>query len=97
MNQHQDYRDHANRVRSLLATQLGADPNDSDHFGDGHFVFGGAEYGETGQLGDTIWYVSRDDDLLRRRRRLTFEWRAYTQEKVYETLLGVYEELASPT
>ena len=87
----------ADRVRSSLAAQLEADPNDSDHFGLGHFVFGGAEYGEPGKLGDAIWYVSRDDDPLHKRRRLRFEWRAYTPEKIAETLLRVYEELASPT
>jgi hypothetical protein len=96
MDQHQDYQDRANRVRSLLAAQLKADPSDSDHFGLGHFVFGGAEYGEPGKLGDAIWYVSREDDLRHRRRRMTFEWRAYTPEKIAETLLSAYEELASP-
>jgi|GEM_PF-5597493 glycosyltransferase involved in cell wall biosynthesis len=97
MDQHQDYQDRANRVRSLLAAQLEAYPNDPDHFGLGYFVFGGAEYGEPGELGDAIWFVSREDELLHRRRRRTFEWRAYTPEKIAETLLRVYEELASPT
>jgi|HubBroStandDraft_6_1064221.scaffolds.fasta_scaffold331268_2 hypothetical protein len=97
MDQQQGYQDRVNRVRSLLAARLDADPNDADHFGRGYFVFGGAEYGVPGKLGDTIWYVSREDDLLRRRRRLTFEWRAYTPEKISESLLRVYEELASPT
>jgi hypothetical protein len=97
MDQHQDYQDRTNRVRSLLAAQLEVDPNDHDHFGLGYFVFGGAEYGKPGELGDTIWYVSREDDPLRRRRRLPFEWRAYTPEKIAETLLRAYEELASPT
>lgn len=89
MDQHQDYQDRTNRVRSLLAAQLEVEL--------GYFVFGGAEYGKPGELGDTIWYVSREDDPLRRRRRLPFEWRAYTPEKIAETLLRAYEELASPT
>ena len=96
MDQHQDYQDRTNRVRSLLAAQLEADPTDSDHFGVGHFVFGAAKYGEQGKLGDAIWYVSRDDPL-HKRRRLTFEWRAYTPEKIAEALLKVYEELALST
>lgn len=93
MDQHQDYQDRANRVRALLAEKLGSDPANPDRFGCGLFVFGGAEYGEQGRKGDVIWYVSRDDTLLRGRRRLTFEWRAHTPEKIAETLLNTYEEL----
>lgn len=95
MDQHQDYLERTHRVRSLLAAQLEADPNDADHFGLGLFVFGGAEYGNPGKKGDVIWYVSREDDPLRRRRRLTFEWRAHTPEKIAETLLKTYQDLGA--
>jgi hypothetical protein len=91
MEQAQNYRDHVDRVRSLLAERLGSHTDDADRFGHGRFVFG-AEYGERGAKGDMVWYVSRDDNLLRQ--RLTFEWRAYTPERVAEMLLQAYEELA---
>jgi hypothetical protein len=94
MDQTQDYRDHAERVRSVLEARLGSDPGNPDRFGNGLFVFGGAEYGTQGKKGDAIWYVSRADDLLRRRPRWSYEWRAYTPEKVADELLHIYNELA---
>lgn len=95
MDQHQDYEDRRNSVRRLLATQLGAHPDDTDRFGSGSFVCA-AEYGEQGQKGDVVWYVMRHDEPLRRRRRMTFEWRAYTPEKIADAFVRAYEDLASP-
>jgi hypothetical protein len=87
----QNYRDYVQRIRSLLAERLGSHPGDADSFGHGQFVFG-AEYGDRGDKGDMVWYVSRDDNRVRR--RLTVEWRAYTPERVVDMLLQAYEELA---
>lgn len=87
----QHYRDYIQSIRSILAERLGANPNDGDTFGHGQFAFA-AEYGERGNKGDMVWYVSRDDNRMRR--RLTVEWRAYSPQRTADMLLQAYEELS---
>jgi hypothetical protein len=87
----QPYREYVERVRSILGERLGSRQGNIDAFGHGQFVFA-AEYGERGNKGDMVWYVSRDDNRMRR--RLTIEWRAYTPERTAEMLLQAYEELS---
>lgn len=86
-----NYRDYIERVRSILADRLGSHPGNTAAFGHGQFVFG-AEYGERGHKGDMVWYVSRDDNRVRR--RLSIEWRSYTPERTADMLLQAYEELS---
>lgn len=92
MDEERDYKDRITAVRAILAERLGADDDNSERFGQGLFTCG-MKYGESGKLGDMVWTVSRKDDLLRRRRDVSFEWRAFTPEKVAEALLQAYEAL----
>ena len=56
-------------VRDVLATHLDAHPGNPERFGNGTFIYA-MDYGDRGDKGDMVWYVSRKDDLLRRRTRL---------------------------
>jgi hypothetical protein len=94
MSEEQEYQDKIAAVRAILATHLGPTPDNSDQFGSGTFVCA-MDYGERGNKGDMVWYISRKDDLLRRRKRLPFEWRAYTADKIAEALLAAYADLAA--
>jgi len=93
VNEEQDYQDKIAAVREILGTHLAANPDDSEQFGNGAFAYA-MEYGDSGDKGDMVWYVSRKDDVLRRRKRLPFEWRAYTAEKIANALLAAYADLA---
>ena len=93
MNEEQDYQDKIAAVREILSTRLDANPDDAEHFGNGTFIYA-MEYGDRGEKGDMVWYVSRKDDLLRQRKRLPFEWRAYTADKIADALLAAYADLA---
>ena len=81
-----------NRISQLLAERLHPHAGNAEKFGNGRFIWGGAEYGDRGTKGDAVFYVSRDD-VRGKRRRLRFEWRAYTAERVAEELLAAYEAL----
>lgn len=93
MNQEQDYQDKIAAIRAIIGAKLGPKPGYSEEFGNGTFVYV-MEYGDRGDKGDMVWYVSRKDDLLRRRKRLSFEWRAYSAERIAETVLAAYADLA---
>ena len=92
MDQAQDYDGRVSEVRAILEARLGTFPGNPDRFGNGLFVYGGAEYGEQGKLGNAVWLVSRTDDPLRRCSRITFEWRDITPEKIAEMLMQAYDE-----
>jgi len=94
MTEEQDYKDKIAAVREILGARLDANPDNSDQFGRGMFVYA-MEYGDRGDKGDMVWYVSRKDDLLRRRKRMPFEWRAFTPEKIADALLAAYADLAN--
>jgi hypothetical protein len=79
-------------VSRLLAGRLGANPDDPEKFGHGTFV-SAMEYGEPGQKGDLVFYVSRDDVIGHPRKRFRFEWRAYTAAKIADELVAAYETL----
>lgn len=79
-------------IARLLTERLGADPDNVEKFGHGTFV-SGMEYGESGQKGDLVFYVSRADVIGHARRRLRFEWRAYTASKIANELVAAYEAL----
>jgi hypothetical protein len=87
----QNYQQYIANVRAILADRLGANPGNPESFGNGEFYIS-AEYGDRGDKGDVVLYVSRNDNRMRR--RLTLEWRSFTPERTAEALLQAYEYLS---
>jgi hypothetical protein len=89
-----DYEGRTQKVRAILAQRLGTDPNDSDHFGNGQFVFA-MDYGPQGQRGVMIWQIVRLDKPTRPQTRLTFQWRSNSANQMADSLIDAYEKLGS--
>jgi hypothetical protein len=75
-----DYEGRVQKVNLILAQRLGADPNDSDRFGNGEFAFG-MDYGPEGQRGAMIWQIVRLDSPERPSTRLTLSGAPTRQSK----------------
>jgi hypothetical protein len=91
-----DYEGRVQKVKLILAQRLGADPNDSDRFGNGQFAFA-MDYGPEGQRGTMIWQIVRLDRPERPSTRLTLLWRSNTPKQIADFLIGAYEKLGPPS
>ena len=89
-----DYEGRIKKVRAILADRLGADPNDSDRFGNGNFVFA-MDYGPEGQRGVMVWQITRFDMAERRQTSFRCQWRAYSAKQMAADLITAYERLGS--
>ncbi len=58
MSEQEAYLDNVAIVRESLGAQLAANPDDAGQFGHGTVVCA-MDYGDRGEKGDMVWYVSR--------------------------------------
>jgi hypothetical protein len=87
-----DYEGRVQKVKTILAQRLGADPNNSDRFGNGQFAFA-MDYGPEGQRGTMIWQIVRLDSPERPSTRLALLWRSNTAKQIADFLINAYEKL----
>ena len=88
-----DYEGRISKVRAILADRLGADPQNSDRFGNAQFAHA-MLYGEEGERGVMSWQILRLDLPTHPQVRVTFHWRSNTTKQMAEKLIAAYENLA---
>jgi hypothetical protein len=87
-----DYEGRIKKVREILAKRLASDPDNSDRFGKGQFIFGMAD-GEQGKLGVMRWQIMLLDSLTHPQASRNFHWRSNTAKQMADALINAYEQL----
>lgn len=88
-----EYEGRVNKVYEILADRLGADPHNSDRFGNAQFA-PAMLYGAEGERGVMVWQILWLDGPTHPQTRVTFHWRSNTAKQMAQQLINAYENLA---